>query len=150
MDEATTDFEQAKMTAREEYGTLSLHALADLMKVMREEKDEVEARLKIINAKYDVLRLESIPNKMDEEGVERVSYEGIGRVGLTADIYVSVADKPGLYEWLEDNGFRDLIQPVVNASTLKAFIKGRMRDGKEFPAEYVNVTPFTRASITKG
>ena len=150
MDEATTDFEQAKMTAREEYGTLSLHALADLMKVMREEKDEVEAQLKIINAKYDVLRLESIPNKMDEEGVERVSYEGIGRVGLTADMYVSVADKPGLHEWLEDNGFGDLIQPVVNASTLKAFIKGRMKDGKEVPAEYVNVTPFTRASITKG
>lgn len=150
MDEATTDFEQAKMIARGAYSKFTLHELSAEMQKIRVGKDALEAELKIINAHYDVLRLESIPNKMDEEGVERVSYEGIGRVGLTADMYVSVADKPGLYEWLEDNGFGDLIQPVVNASTLKAFIKGRMKDGKEVPAEYVNVTPFTRASITKG
>lgn len=150
MDDAATDFEQAKMGARDEYSGMTLHALAEHMKLIRAEKDELEARLKIVNAKYDVLRYEAIPNRMDEDGVERVSYEGIGRVNLTADMFVSTRDKNGLYLWLENNGLGDIIQPSVNASTLKAFIKGRMKDGKEVPAEFVNITPVTRASITKG
>lgn len=142
-------FEQAKAQARAAYAQLGLHELADMMKMMREAKDKAEAELSGINAAYDVLRYEAIPNKMDEEGIERISFEGIGRVGLTADMFVSTKDKAGLFQWLHDNGLQDLIQPAVNASTLKAFVKGRMKAGKEVPSEYLNITPVTRASITK-
>jgi hypothetical protein len=148
--EDSSAFDQAKAAAREEYKDLSLRALAEMMKVMREEKDELEAQLKLVNAKYDVLRYEAIPNKMDEEGMEKgPTYDGIGRISLTADLFVSTKDKNGLFSWLRDFGMGDIIQPSVNASTLKAFIKGRMKDGKDVPSEFVNITPVTRASITK-
>jgi hypothetical protein len=143
-------FEGTKAQARAEYANLSLHALASHMKAMREEKEEVEAQLSLINAKYDVLRYEAIPNKMDEEGMEKgPTYEGIGRISLTADMFVSTINKQGLFDWLDDNGLGDIIQPTVNPSTLKAFVKGRMKEGKEVPSEYVKITPVTRASITK-
>ena len=148
-DDELSPFERAKANARTEYGSMSLRALAEHMKLMQAEKEEAEAALSLINAKLDVIRYEAIPNKMDEEGIERIKYDDIGRVSLTGDMFVSVSNKPGLYDWLEKNGFGDLIQPNVNSSTLKAFVKGRMKDGKDVPAEFLSITPVTRASITK-
>lgn len=149
IDEELTPFERAKAVARRDFETMTLHAMAENMKLLQAEKEEVEASLSLINARLDVLRFEAIPNKMDEDGIERVKFEGIGRVSLTADMFLSVNDKQALYEWLRDNGFGDLIQDNVNPSTLKAFVKGRMKEGKDVPAEYLNITPITRASITK-
>lgn len=144
-----TPFELAKKHARDEYAAMSLRALAEHMKLMQAEKDEAEKELSLINAKLDVLRYEAIPNKMDEEGIERINFDGIGRVSLTGDMFVQTLNKPDLFNWLQDNGFGDLIQPGVNASTLKAFIKGRMKEGKEIPGDALRITPVTRASITK-
>lgn len=147
--EELNDYEQTKADARRECGDMPLFALVERQKLLQLEKEELEAQLKLVNAVYDVLRLELVPAKMDEDNVERVTYDGIGRVSLTADMYVTVNNKTGLFEWLSDEGFGDLIQPTVNASTLKAFVKGRMKDGKDVPAEFLNIKPFTRASITK-
>ena len=77
--------------------------------------------------------------------------EGVGRVGLTSDLYASIApdQKGAAYEWLSDNGHGDVVQPTVNSSTLKALMKSIIKSGKEIPSELFKVTPFTRASITK-
>ena len=138
-----------KDEARLIYGGMDLHDLALNMKDLRAIKDDLEDRLKTVNATYDLLRIELIPAAMENEGVERVTYEGIGRVNLTGDLYVQVQNKPGLMDWLSDEGMGDLIQPTVNSSTLKAFIKRRIAAGQEIPEEFVKVSPFTRASITK-
>lgn len=145
-------FEEAKREARNAYQTWELLALIKEMKSYSEKKEALEDELKIINARYDVLRLEAIPERMDSDGVENLRVEGIGRVSLTADMFVSIkgGGKQGLYEWLDGHGLGDLIQPTVNASTLKAFVKRRIKEGKDYPEEFLNVTPVTRASITKG
>lgn len=149
--EAMGVFEAAKAEARDKYNKLSLHDMAKAMKAKAAEKEELEEKLKAINAHYDVLRFEAIPSKMEEDGVENVRYEGIGRISLTADALVSVkgGEKDNLFVWLKKHKLGDLIQEGVNPSTLKAFVKGRIKDGKEYPSELLNVTPITRASITK-
>lgn len=138
-----------KDEARRDYAGMSLHDLVACMQIVRAEKDRLEEMLKIENARYDLLRIELIPASMEDEGVERVTYEGIGRVNLTGDLYVQVQNKSGLMDWLSDEGMGDLIQPTANSSTLKAFIKRRIAAGQEIPEEFVKVSPFTRASITK-
>jgi len=148
-DQQSSAFNKAKAAAREEYKTMTLFSMVEHMKLLRSEKDDLEAQLAIVNAKFDVLRTEVIPAKMDDDGIERITFDGIGRVGLTADMLVSATDKAGLFAWLHENGFQDLIQPTINASTLKAFVKNRMKEGKPVPEEYLRVIPFTRASITK-
>jgi len=40
-----------------------------------------------------------------------------------------------------------LIQPTVNAQTLKAFVKERMKAENELPDGILKVTPFSRAVI---
>ena len=138
-----------KQTYREALVGEELRDLVDMMIRYRAEKDNLEEALKAINMRYDILRIEAIPNIMDSMDIERISYEGVGRVALTGDMWVSVIDREKFHGWLGENGLDDLIQPTVNPSTLKAFIKARVKAGEEIPEEILKVTPYTRASITK-
>jgi hypothetical protein len=57
--------------------------------------------------------------------------------------------KAEFFDWLRDNGRGDLLQENINPSTLKATVKGLVKNGEEIPEDLLNVSPFTRASITK-
>ena len=138
-----------KQQFRDRYKGATLQSMIRHMADIKAVREELEERLKNVNAHYDVLRIELIPAKMDEEGVQRIVIEGIGRVSLTADLYVSTIDKPGLFNWLRKHKLGSLITEQVAPSTLKAFVKNRIVKGEEVPENLVKTTPFTRASITK-
>jgi hypothetical protein len=140
-----------KRDARNEYENMPLDKLVEKMAELEELKEQVDIKSKKINAYYDVLRLEKIPAKMEEGGIERITYEGIGRVSLTADLNLSVKAgmKENIYEWMRENNLGDLIQETINASTLKAWYKARIKKGEKTPDDLLNVNPFVRASITK-
>lgn len=133
------------------YDGLTLVELVHAMSELQGRKEELEEQLKGINKEFDFLRITKIPGQMEDDGVDRINVTGIGRVSLTADMHVSIkADKkPEFFVWLRDNGRGDLLQENINPSTLKATIKGMFKNGEEVPDELVNVSPFTRASITR-
>ena len=133
------------------YDGMSLIELIKEMRRIQTEKDEVESDLKQYNKHFDFLRITKIPQVMEDEGIKNMNVEGVGRVSLTADMHVSVKAemKEAFYLWLRDNGREDLIQPTVNSSTLKATVKNMVKQGEEIPDDLLNVSPFTRASITK-
>lgn len=148
----TNAFEKAKEEAREWAKGKSLQELAIEQKAVKEVKEDMEAQLKLINARFDVLRFEAIPNKVEEMGLESpVKLEGIGRVSLTPDILCSVKGgmKDNLFNWLRDHKMGSLIKEEVNASTLKSFVRKAITDGKDYPEDCLNVTPITKASILK-
>lgn len=134
-----------------QYDNLTLVQLIEEMSRVQKAKESIEDNLKGLNRVFDYLRITKVPTKMEEDGVDRITVAGVGRVSLTADMHVSVkADmKEKFYEWLRDNGRGDLLQETVNASTLKAAVKGMYKNGEEIPDTMLNVSPFTRASITK-
>lgn len=145
-------FEQEKQDARRHYKGYTLLGMAREMKELAIQKEEAENALKRINAWYDVLRYEAIPEKMDEEGMEKgPTYEGIGRLSLTADMFVSVkaGAKVELINWLDEEGLGDIAQRTINSSTLKAWVKDRVEKAQPIPQECLNITPVTRASLTK-
>lgn len=124
--------------------------LATRMKELQDQKEQVSEQLKAINVELDRIRLTDIPDAMAEEGIKTLTIDGIGRVGLTADVYVSYAgQQEAAFEWLHDNGFGNCISEQANASTLKSIFRGFIRDGKDLPVDIFKITPFTRASITK-
>lgn len=106
---------------------------------------------KYLHAELDVIRMNLLPLAIENEGLESpVNVAGVGRVSLTGDVFTSVLDKQNFYEWLHENNMGDLITESVNSSTLKAWAKKRIVDGKPMPSdELLKVTPYTRASITK-
>lgn len=145
--------EQRKQEFRTRYkGEKDLIKLAKCMAEVQKTQERMKAELAMVNAEFDVLRLEVIPAKMEEKGIENFRVTDLGLVKLTADMYVSPKSgmKDKLYGWLRKNKLGALITETVNSSTLKAFVKERVNKGKTVPNDLLNVTPYTRASITKG
>ena len=134
-----------------QYDGMSLVELVHAMATLQNRKEATEDQLKLINKEYDFLRITKIPATMDDDGVDRINVTGVGRVSLTADMHVSIKaeQKAAFHEWLRDNGRADLLQENINPSTLKAAVKGMFKNGEEIPEALLNVSPFTRASITK-
>jgi len=120
--------------------------LIEEMKELGDELDALDEAKKPLQKRYDELRLELIPGSMAEEDITSLT-GGFGRCTLTSDLYVSAPSKPLLHEWLKEIGEDDLIQPTVNAQTLKAFVKERMKAENELPDGILKVTPFSRAVI---
>lgn len=148
--------EQRKMEFRGRYKEQQdLVKLAKTMRSVSLTVERLKDELALANAEYDVLRLEVIPALMEAQNIERqvIKFDNdyTGRLGLTSDAYVSVKKgcKDDFFAWLKKNKFGSLIIPGVNSSTLKAFVKGRITSGKPIPDKLLNVTPYTRASITK-
>lgn len=140
--------ERAALTT--DKGKLDLIRAARLMKTFAEFKDKVADMVKSPAEKaYDSLRFSMIPELMDEDGVTSTTLEGIGRVGVQYDVQVKVLAKDGLQQWLIDNELEDMITSSVNAQTLAAFVRKRLREGKELPSDFIEVKPIVRASITK-
>ena len=130
----------------------SLLQLAESMNDIRIQLDKAKEVKTKLQGKYDILRLNLIPAAMEENDITNITIDGIGRLGLTSDIYASVVakNKDETWEWLRNNGHGDIIKETINAGTLKATLKAIMRKGEEtIPEGLFKITPYTRASITK-
>lgn len=154
MAEETDDLEEQSAVEAEKQRVRHMMAGKTLMEMIKfmdhtqRMKKEHDLQASVTNAAFDVMRLELVPSKMDEDGVSNIKVEGIGRVSLTGDMYVRLKDKEGFFAWLKQHKLSSLIQQTVNSSTLKAFAKERLKKGLELP-EAIQSTPFTRASITR-
>jgi len=128
----------------------SLTEVVEVMSMLHDQLESVKAVKAKLQSAYDYVRIGRVPELMDEQGIRNITLEGIGRVTLTADAYVSVpADNRQIFHhWLTDNGYSDLISETVNSSTLKAWCMRRVKEGEDLP-EMVKFTPYSRASITK-
>lgn len=126
--------------------------LIERMKELGDTLDSMDEERKPIQKEYDQLRLEAIPAEMAEEDIRSLT-GGFGRCTLTSDLYVSAPNKQTLHEWLKDTGNEDMIQPTVNAQSLKAFCKEQLtkaasgQDAIELPEGILKLTPFSRAVI---
>lgn len=133
------------------YANSTTLELIRAMHKVRKQKDDLDYELKSTTAELEFLAKIAIPEKFAEEQIKNMNVDGIGRVGLRADAYASI--KAGLkekaFEWLSDIGSGDLIQPQVAPSTLKAFLKGRLKAGEDIPEELFNFSPYQTATITK-
>lgn len=148
-----------------EYAGLKAAELARIMHKVREELDAATEAQKKLNARHDFLRMAALPTQMDSEGLEGFVLDGVGRISLTGDLWVSVPAqlKSEFYNWLRENALGDLIVEGVNGSTLKSAVRNWIKDGKNMPQleiassedgpvrqiDLLKVTTYTRATITR-
>lgn len=128
-------------------------SLTDLITEFRHIKDQLDAAKEVktnCQKRFDLIRLKVLPELADEEGVSTMTVDGIGRMGLSSDMYTSIRadDREVAYQWLRDHGHGDIIKETVNAGTLKSFCKEMVKNGEEIP-ECISATPYTRATLTK-
>jgi len=100
---------------------------------------------------YDFLRFTAVPDKMQEAGLEQAKIENVGRLQLDDDIRASIVgdSKEDAFQWLDDTGHGDLVQPGVHAGSLKALLRTMMKEGEEIPEELFNISAFTRAKLVR-
>ena len=120
------------------------------LKEVRAELDEAKKCESDLRKEFDHLSIEVIPDLMAEDDVTNVTVSGVGRVSVRGDMRCNVpADKKDLLRtWLVDHGHGSLISDTVNASTLKAFIKEQIAEGKPYPDDLISVHPYSRAVLT--
>lgn len=128
-----------------------LREIAVRMKALQDEKEKLEKQLAEINIELENIRVRKIPTMMESLGLKNVTFEGLGRVQLASDLYLSTKEgkKEEAMQWLRDTGHTGMISESYNASSMKALIRRLLVDGAEVPTELFNITPFTRASIVK-
>lgn len=120
------------------------------MKIAQDEKEALEEQIKAVNMRLDELRLKQIPEMMDQLEVKNAVFTGLGRVQLASDLYCSTkaGQKDQAMQWLRDCGYAEMISESYNATSMKALVRRLIVEGTEIP-EFMNVTPFIRASIVK-
>lgn len=129
----------------------TLRDLCITMRALQDDKDANDEAGKVITAQLDDIRLRQIPELMQLLEVKTATFENIGRVQLAGDLYCSTVagKKEEAMQWLRDCGYAEMIAESYNASSMKALIRRMIVDGADIP-DFLNVTPFTRASIVKG
>jgi hypothetical protein len=136
---------------REKYNNYSLLELITELKNLREASDTAEDFYKSQRAVYDLFSKAVVPARMEDEGMEQLTVEGIGRVNIRTDLYCSTKKgmAPNVREWMREHDFEDLITEGINSSTLKAWVKEQMKAANPIPDDMLNIEPFDRAVITK-
>ncbi len=132
-----------------DYEGMSIQELAKIQQGLVFERDELKAKTSDLTKNIDLLRNLVIPDKMEDEGINRISIEGVGTVSLHPVTQVSVRKgmQQSLQDWLKTEDAGDLIKLNVNASTLKAYINERITKGEEYPDSIINFNAFVQARI---
>ena len=97
--------------------------MADSLKALKEQKKELEARVKALTADITKLDLQ-LSDAMAEAEVDKFSRNG-STFYLTSRLFASPATgrKDDMIKALRDNGYGSLVTESVNANTLASFIK---------------------------
>jgi hypothetical protein len=133
-----------------DYEEMNYNELAIAVKELQAEHKAAKDIATAIYQKLEVLTTKIIPDKLAEDGFRSVNLADGGRIQLSSQAYCSTREgmKPALFAWLQEHDFPELITEVVNASTLKAFIKEQTELGNDVPPdEIVNYQPYSKASV---
>ena len=129
-----------------------IFALTDRLKALREEKAALEERLKDTNAAIEQTEQELVNAMIAEEMQNFV--RGGQMFYLTTKVYAHAVPerKPELFQWLKANGYGDMVQETVHPQTLAAFVRERLNEDEELPADLqplVNVFEKTTVGLRK-
>jgi len=134
------------------YEGMTANAITRRMKEVSDRIDQYDEVKKKLQKEYDALRKMWLPMAMDSEGLSNMNIDGVGRVALRSDIYVSIpaAARDVAYDWLRGTGHGGIIKQTVHAGTLRSTVKEMLRKGEALPdPEVLKVTPFDIAVLTK-
>ncbi len=111
--------------------TESMFELAERLKALRDEKNDIEVHLREVNAAIDEVDFQ-LASMMAESETQNFTHSGT-MFCLTTKTRASAAAnrKPELYKALRQKGYGDLVYETVNANSLSAFVKERMAENED-------------------
>ena len=129
----------------------SIDELAAIQSKLKKDIDNIKIAESALVKFYEVIRKDKLPQLMDNQDINGVSINNVGRVSIIDDCYASIKSnkKSEAFEWLDDHGHADMITRNVHPSSLKALMKSKIKDGEEIPKDIFSVHEFKYSKITK-
>ncbi len=125
--------------------------MVEAYKSLLDQKDEIEAKMKELNASIETAKAELVDAMLEEE-VTSVTVDGYSYTVTPKTRYSKKAGSDDeLFEMLRDHGLGDLIKETVNAMTLQGAMseEAKNNDG-ELPPEWDTViNTYSFNDITK-
>lgn len=133
---------------------MSKSQLTNMVKRLRKAKDrkeKLEADLKAVNADIRELTEQKIPTYMEENEIEKHTVAKCGTVFIQTKVYahVKAENRPKFFDWLREHGNDDLIKETVHPSTLNAFAKEQLSEGKPLPDEIIEARLYPTATLRR-
>lgn len=127
---------------------------ADLVRLysrLRTAQDIIMLPFKDLSNLEGMLAKKLIPEAFDREQLKTLTTVDGDRVTTTMKLYASIqaAKRAEAYEWLRANGHEAMIAETVNASSLSAFAKAEVAEGRELPEEIFTVHIEPAISLTR-
>lgn len=124
--------------------------LAARLKSLRDEKNELETRLKEVNAQIDDAD-QRLAGMMADSETQNFTHSGT-MFYLTTKTRASAApdSKQELFSALRREGYGDLVYETVNANSLSAFVKERIAENEDVLPDWLDglVNVYEKATVS--
>lgn len=126
--------------------------LVGLYKDVRSATDGLEEAAKRLKGLKEELKAKHLPEAFEREAIKTMTLDSGDRVTINNRVVASIPAefRNKAYEWLKTSGHESLVIETVNSSTLGAFARAEMEEGRELPDDLFKVTILSEASLTKG
>ena len=124
--------------------------MADELKAAKDEKKELEAKTKKVNARIEELDRE-LSDAMADAECDKFTRNG-STFYLNSRLYASPAagGRDALIHALKDNGYGSIVTETVNANTLASFCKEQMTANEDELPEWLSGVVNTFEKVTVG
>lgn len=138
---------QKQVDACQKKGAIPLARAYVVLHRMQARIDEILKPLAELSAQIKGV---AIPEAFEAAGIPSVNLEEGFRVAVSVSTRASVrpGQKDAAIAWLSDNGYADLVQSTVNASTLSSLAKQIGEDNRDLPDSIFNVALMPNTSVT--
>lgn len=129
-----------------DFEKMSLIELGQLMMTTREELDDIKQKKTDLEKKYEVI-CKIMANKIEDAGLQNFRLACGKGIRVQDEMFVSVGSEQfdDFKNWLIAQGDAGIIKETVHNQTLTAYVKGRLREGKELPPTVkVTIVPKAR------
>jgi hypothetical protein len=120
--------------------------LARKMYQLRLKKQEIENKVKDIDAELDQVKLE-LTKIMEDLGVQKFALDGIGTFYLAVNVYPKILDDNQLISWLDANNLSTIAPRKVHVPSLREMFEQRLQDDQPVPTNLVDMTPQTSVRL---
>lgn len=129
------------------YDGLTLPQLGREMERVRKELDDAKDAKTALEKEYEFLCSVKIPPAMEDQGLTAMKLESGKGVRVQDEVFVSLNSDnfEDFKNWLIEQGDASLVKETINSSTLKSYITGRIKAGKEYPVAMVKVSIVPKA-----
>jgi hypothetical protein len=129
---------------------MTLTELAQRFRELKDRKDSLNAELKELQEELTILETQLLPQKMEENEIEKFTTDGVGTIFTQIKVYASVvkAEESRFHDWLREQGHGAMIKPTVAPGTLSSFAKEQLEAGVELP-EFIKATKIETAMLRR-